>query len=60
MQTVTFVREYRHPLPDHSEARYPPGEFEVSDEVAKAAKRANALAPQTTEKTNGRRSAAGK
>jgi len=59
MQTVTFAREYRHPLPGLREARYPIGKFEVSNEVAEAAERAGALTP-STEKTNARRPSEGK
>lgn len=43
MQTVTFVREYRHQLDALRIAIYPPGEIEVSNEVAVAAKKAGAL-----------------
>ena len=43
MQTVTFVREYRHQLDALRTAIYPPGEIEVSNEVAVAAKKAGAL-----------------
>ncbi len=43
MQTVTFTREYRHKLDDLRTAIYPPGEIEVSNEVAVAAKKAGAL-----------------
>lgn len=44
MQNVTFVREFRWPLGDNREARYPPNvEIEVTDAVAKAARTAGAL-----------------
>jgi hypothetical protein len=43
MQTVTFVREYRHRIDDLREARYSPGTLEVSNEVAAAARKAGAL-----------------
>ncbi|MFT4056183.1 MAG: hypothetical protein QM681_16890 [Novosphingobium sp.] len=43
MQTVTFAREYRHKLDALRTAIYPPGEIEVSDAVAVAAKKAGAI-----------------
>jgi hypothetical protein len=43
MQTVTFAKEYRHKLDDLREAHYPVGEFEVSNEVAEAARKAGVL-----------------
>lgn len=43
MKTVTFIREYRHPLTPLKEAVYPVGEMEVSNEVAVAARKAGAL-----------------
>lgn len=43
MQTVTFAKAYRHKLDDLREAHYPVGEFEVSNEVAEAARKAGVL-----------------
>ncbi|MYL97066.1 hypothetical protein GR702_04670 [Novosphingobium sp. FGD1] len=43
MQTVIFTREYRHQQDALRTAIYPPGEFEVSNELATAAKKAGAL-----------------
>jgi hypothetical protein len=43
MQTVTFAREYRHKLDDLREAVYPPGEIEVTNDVAAVARKAGAL-----------------
>lgn len=47
MKTVTFIREYRHPLTPLKEAVYPVGEMEVSNEVAIAARKAGALKKET-------------
>ncbi len=47
MQTVTFAREYRHPLPGHRTAIYPPDvSVRVSKEVLDAASMAGALMPE--------------
>lgn len=52
MKTVTFAADYRHPKPPLSEVHYLAGKtYEVSDEVAQAAEKADKL-----EKKNGRRS----
>lgn len=45
MPTVTFAREYRHKIDDLRTAHYPPGEMEVSAEIATAARKAGALKP---------------
>jgi hypothetical protein len=46
MHSVTFSREFHHPLPNHRTAIYPPNvEIEVSNEVFDAAKKADALKP---------------
>jgi len=46
MHIVTFSREFRHPLPGHRTAIYPPNvEIEVSNEVFDAAKKASAIKP---------------
>lgn len=45
MPTVTFAREYHHKIDDLRTAHYPPGEMEVSAEVASAARKARALKP---------------
>ncbi|GEM_PF-4953073 len=47
MKTVTFIREYRHPLTPLKEAVYPVSEMEVSNEVAIAARKAGALKKET-------------
>jgi len=43
MQTVTFVRAYRHRIDDLRTAKYEPGTLKVSNEVAEAALKAGAL-----------------
>ena len=47
MQTVKFVRPYRHRLDDLREAYYEPGEMEVSNEVAEASRKAGVLEEET-------------
>lgn len=58
MQTVTFVKEYRHRLDELREAVYPVGEMEVSNEVAEAAQKAGALKEEKrgrgSDKSNGK------
>lgn len=59
MKTVTFSREYRHPLPGHREAVYPPNvEIEVTNEVAAAAQKARAVKEEEAP-DDGERSAEG-
>ncbi|KPH66047.1 MULTISPECIES: hypothetical protein [unclassified Novosphingobium] len=57
MQTVTFAREFRYPLGNNREARYPPNvEIEVTDAVVTAARKAGALKKE--EKPRAKRPAA--
>ena len=53
MLTVTFARRYIHKIDDLREVHYEPGELEVSNEVAEAARKAGALKEPKKAKADG-------